>query len=149
MQDPGTVRCRQRVGDAGQQFDHLLPGTFLRRRPFAQGAAVHELRNQVLATLELAYVEHGQDVGVVEHRCHLGFALKTLARDSVGQFVCEKLDGHRAVEFRVGGTIDLAHAARADHGSDFVRPETSACDEGHGLQSSVFGLSVLRIKTED
>jgi hypothetical protein len=36
-------------------------------------------------------------------------------------------------KLRVACAIDLAHAARADGGDDFVRPESSAGTESHQL----------------
>ena len=61
----------------------------------------------------------------------LGFALE--ARQPVG--VIRKrgrqdLDCDIAIEARVPRPVDLAHAAGADGGEDFVRAETSAGSEG-------------------
>ena len=47
--------------------------------------------------------------------------------DKLGQH----LDGDGAVEARVGGFVDLAHAARAKGGLDLVRAERGACLQGH------------------
>ncbi len=66
VQNPRSVRRGQRVGHAGEQFDDLVPGALLCPSPVAQGASVHELRDEVLAKVELAHVEHGQDVRVVQ-----------------------------------------------------------------------------------
>ena len=44
----------------------------------------------------------------------------------------QHLERHVAIEARVVGTIDLAHAAAADQALDFVRAEPGAWREGHG-----------------
>ena len=49
-------------------------------------------------------------------------------RDVGGQ----DLDGDRAIEAGVAGLVDLAHAAGADRGLDFVRPEAHTGGHGHG-----------------
>ena len=51
-----------------------------------------------------------------------------VSREGVG----EDLQRDLAVELRVGGLPDLAHAALADEGRDGVVPEAGAGAEGHG-----------------
>ena len=59
-----------------------------------------------------------------------GFALEAFAELLGGYF-----DGDFAVEARVSGAIDLAHAALADQFDDFVGSEILACGKGHGRDS--------------
>ena len=71
---------------------------------------------------------------MVQRREHFGFALKAsqpivIGRDGRRQ----DLDGDLALQPRVGGPIDLAHAALAEQGSDFVDAETGAGSQGQGL----------------
>ena len=69
-------------------------------------------------------IQRGQD---------LRFTLE--AREPVGiegEDVGEDFQRDIAIELRVSRAIDLAHAARAKRGNDFVRPESSAGSKGHG-----------------
>ena len=50
-----------------------------------------------------------------------------IARDRVG----EDLDCNRAIQSRVAGTIDFAHAAGAERRDDFICPESSTDRQGH------------------
>jgi hypothetical protein len=43
----------------------------------------------------------------------------------------QDLDGDVAIEPRIAGAVDLAHAAGADEPDDLVRPETVTCRERH------------------
>ena len=68
------------------------------------------------------------DVGVIQRRQHLCFALKSGEPFGI---VCERFrqnfDGHVAPELGVVGLIHLAHAARTNVREDFVGAEFSAC----------------------
>jgi len=44
---------------------------------------------------------------------------------AAGQLRRQYLDRHVALEARVAGAVDLAHAAGAEHGHDLVGPETA------------------------
>jgi len=71
-------------------------------------------------------------VRVVERGDRLRLALEALARLRIGRHLSgEHLDRDGAVEPRVAGPVDLAHAARSDGGLDLIRPETRAGHEGH------------------
>ena len=50
-----------------------------------------------------------------------------------GERLGEDLQGHLALELRIGGLADLSHAAFADLGGDFVVPEARADVERHEL----------------
>ena len=74
------------------------------------------------------------DVGVVEAGEDLRLPREPgeavgVRREGVG----EDLQGDLAVELRVGGLPDLAHAALPDEGGDVVVAEANASTEGHGL----------------
>ena len=51
-----------------------------------------------------------------------------VSRESVG----EDLEGDDAIQPRVAGFVDLAHATGTERGEDFVRAETTAGSECHG-----------------
>jgi hypothetical protein len=83
-----------------------------------------------------------RDVGVIELREHLRFALE--ARESLGvvrERVGEDLDRDVAVELGVVGAIDLAHPAFAQQRDDLIRAELRSGAERHVTSSlSVKGL---------
>ena len=50
----------------------------------------------------------------------------------VGERGGQDLDGDVAIESRVAGAIDLAHAARPEGAGDFIRTDAASRAEGHG-----------------
>ena len=92
----------------------ILPVAPVEPAPVAQRAAVHQLGDEVLTSLELVGVVHGEDVRMVQRRCELRFALEAAARRRVGDVSGQKLDRDRAIQLRVGRAIDGAHAAFAE-----------------------------------
>ncbi len=77
-----------------------------------------------------------RDVRVVEGGEHLRFAAEArepirIARDGRDQ----NLDGHVAIELRVAGAIDLAHAAGAEQRDDVIGAELRAGIERHWKNS--------------
>ena len=80
----------------------------------------------------LADVVERADVGMIELRNHARLAVEALAKLSIcGELGRERLDRDDAVESRVAGFVDLAHAARARGCDDFIRPEASTRVERH------------------
>ena len=45
----------------------------------------------------------------------------------------QDFERHLAVQVRVAGAIHLAHAARAERGDNFIRPESGSGLQGHGF----------------
>ena len=52
-----------------------------------------------------------------------------ISRERLGQ----DLQRHLPVQLRIGGLVDLAHAALADQGGDVVVPEAGAGLQSHAL----------------
>ena len=72
-----------------------------------------------------------RDVRMIQRREDLRFALE--AREAIGivrERVRQDLDRDVAIQLRVARAIDLAHAACADRGDDFVDAEARAGGEG-------------------
>jgi hypothetical protein len=74
------------------------------------------------------------DVRMIQRREQLRFAVESrrtlgIARETLGN----DFQGYVATELRVAGAIDLAHAAGAERGVNFVRTEACAWDQGHDL----------------
>ena len=75
----------------------------------------------------------GGDVRVVERREYLGLALEPHEPIRVGgEGLGQHLERDVAIELRVAGAVDLAHAARTQLGHDLVRTDCLA-DHGCGL----------------
>jgi len=66
------------------------------------------------------------DVRMIQLGDGFGFAFKAFAEGGLGDF-----DGYDAVQARIAGAVDLAHAARADGGEDFVGAEFVAWGKVH------------------
>ena len=82
-----------------------------------------------------------RDIGMIQRRQYFRFPLEAgealwIARKDLR----EDLDRHIPIEPRIAGAIHLPHAADADAGDDFVRPEASAGREGHRLFVKLAGL---------
>ena len=95
-----------------------------RQRP-ADRLALEVFEHQVVR----ADVVHLADVRVVERGDRVRLALEAL--EVLGGHL---FDGDDAVEARVAGSIDFAHAAGADDGFDFVGAEARSRGEGHDLR---------------
>jgi hypothetical protein len=61
------------------------------------------------------------------------FALEPRASFRVGGGARQQFDRNQAVQSRVAGAVDLAHAARAQRSEDFVRTESSAGSKRHDV----------------
>jgi hypothetical protein len=81
------------------------------------------------AASALADVVHRDDVWVIEARRGLRLLLEAALRLRVGQLDRQELDRDRAVQPRVGGAIDDAHAAAAEHFVDAVIADSRAGGE--------------------
>ena len=85
--------------------------------------------------------------GVGQLRDRARFAIEPFAEQGIGgERGGEDLDGDGPVEPRVAGSIDLAHAARADRRDDLVRAE--ACTSGQGHEATLI-LSSARGTTKE
>ena len=61
-----------------------------------------------------------------------GFPVKALfGFSTIGEMHAKNLDRDGAVEACIPCTVHLAHAACAERGNDFIRPEFGATGEGH------------------
>jgi hypothetical protein len=105
---PGLERCRDLERYAHRLIgrDRSLGDPVRERRPIDE---LHDDNGLVAGPLEAV---DRRDVRMIQRREDLRFALK--AREAIlvfGDGFGEDLDGHVALETRVGRTIDLTHAA--------------------------------------
>jgi hypothetical protein len=122
----GLLRDRHRVGQRHRAA----------RDVHGQILAFDEFHDQGARAPRLLDAVDGRDVRMIQRRQRFRFALK--AREPV-RVLCKDLrkdlDRDVAAQPRVGRAIDLAHAAGANRGDDFIRTEASTGGERHGLGS--------------
>src|SRR5262249_57262936 len=88
---------------------------------------------QTCALPILSDVEQCADMQMIQFRDRAGLAVKALAATWVlGEMLAEHLYRDDALEARVAGSIDFAHAASAKERCDFIGAETRAGSERHG-----------------
>ena len=131
------IPCRcaflvQRVGDLDGVAQHLVGRQRPRRQPRGERLAFEILHHQEVGVTLLADVMERADVRMVQAGDRLRLTLEALSEIRiVGDMRREHLDGDGALEPRVGGLVDLAHAAGADEGRDVVAAESGANRERH------------------
>ena len=134
MDDAELVRCLERLGELPRDVERIgngdrsLRDPLLERGPFDE---LHDDRADVAAMFESVDV---RDQGMIQGGEHARFALEPrqpvrIVNDRIGK----DLDRDLALEARITGAIDLAHATRAECADDFIGAETSTGGEWHGL----------------
>ena len=133
MDDAGAVRAVERVADLDRNRERFIDRKPRRSaQPVRERLAFEILEHQVVELAVAADVVDGADVRIVQRGNRARFLLEALPRFRIGrERAGEHLDGDRAIEPGVARAVDLAHAARAERGDDFVRTETRACFERH------------------
>ncbi len=126
MHDARAMSAIERVRDRDSDFEGFVE----RQRPaletLGERLALQVLHDQVVDLAALvrlgADVVQRADVGMRERRDGLRLAVEALLHLGIQREVRRQhLDGDRAVQPRVGGLVDLPHAARADGREDFIR----------------------------
>ncbi len=136
VDDTALVGVLEGLGDLAGDRQRLVERQRAARQPIGQGRALDQLHDQEAErrgrVRRLEGVEHG-DARVVERGQDLGLALEAAQPVGVGgDRLGQHLDRHLAVEPRVARPVDLAHAAGAERGEDFVGAEARAQGERHG-----------------
>ena len=121
MDDAFFVRGGERVGESAGDVDDLCGGQAAGRDEAVEGLAFDEFHGEEMDAVGFFDREDGDDVGVIEGGDGAGFALKTGEAVGIARHIGrQNLEGDVAVEFGVGGAIDLAHAAGAEGADDAV-----------------------------
>src|SRR5262249_48553248 len=111
----------------------------------AQRLAVEQFHDRIRVTLVRADVEYRQDVRMRKRSD--GFALAFESREPIG-VLCERnrqhLDRNEPIETGVARSVDLAHAARTEHGQDLVGTEAGSGRKGQKAASSAVILADSR-----
>src|SRR5579872_4878285 len=122
---------------AARNLLRIVDGFARRKRAVAQAIAqrlaFEEFRDDIRCSVCLADVVDRKNVGMIQRGCCAGFLRKALETFGVGGVRRgENLDGDIAVQARVAGAVDFAHAAGTERRLDFVGAEFGASGERHG-----------------
>ena len=114
----GGVEC---VGDFNGEGNELIAGKRATADEMVERDAIEELHGDEGLALVLPDIVDGANVGMVESGRGLSFATETgQSLGIAGEFGGEKLEGDEAMQARVFGLVDDAHAASAEFFGDAV-----------------------------
>ena len=132
MNDVFAVGFVERFGNLGRDGKGSVDWNGTAAQALGERFAFEELHDQEWHALFLADVVHGADVGMADARDGPRFPLEPfeLLRRRASRRG-EYFDGHRAVESRVAGTIDLTHPSSTEAGQNLVGADSRARGEGH------------------
>ena len=133
VNDALFVRGLERLGDLLRDRQRFVNRDRATRDPLRQVLPGHELHSEGLHVARLFEAEDLRDVWVIQRSERLGFTLEAghtvrVGRERLGQ----DLDRDGAIEARIAGFVDFAHAARADGGQDFVWTQAGAGIKSQG-----------------
>ena len=135
MRDPRAVRLVERVGDLDRDLQRLVERQRTVRSCEArrERLALEILHHEIARALVFADVMDRADVRMIQRRNRACFAFEPRAQVGIGrQFRRQDLDRDGAIEARIAGLVDLAHAARAERRDDLEVAQANAGFEGHG-----------------
>ena len=113
--------------DLNRRMECLVERKRAFRQPLFERLAFQVLHHQELDPVLVAYIEHRADVWVTQCGEGFGLPLEPMFQIRIRVDVLwQDLDGHRAVKSRIGGLVDLTHAARANRRLDYVRTKSGA-----------------------
>ena len=121
MDDPDGVRCREALGQLEGQADDFLAGNGAPLQPDAQFFAIDQLHDEETCGPHGFETVDAGDIGMLQGGQGTGFTIKAGQPFRIlGHLDRKHLDGDIPPQFRVAGAVDLAHAAFAEWGGDFV-----------------------------
>ena len=134
MDNTGLMRGFQRFGNLLRDWQRLIHRDRPLRDPVGERRSLDQLQHERPRPVALLDAVDLRDVGVVEGRENVCFALETReAIRIVGERVGENLQRDIAVELRVGRLPHLSHATLAEERGHVVMPETVTDGESHGF----------------
>jgi hypothetical protein len=137
MRDACTMRFVEGVGDLNRVLKRLVERQRAFGKPVGQRLTFQVLHDEKQRAVVLAHVMQRADVRMVQGRNGPRLMLKPRAELRVTrQVIREDLDGDRAVEARIPGSINFPHSAGTDGGLNFVGPETGAWTKRHRCRES-------------
>jgi len=122
VNDAAAVGFFEGVRDFDGDFYGFISGERLVCEASVERLAFEVLHDEEVDSILRADVVKDADVRMLQAGNGFGFAIETGAEFSVGaEMRRENFDGNDALEASIAGFVDLAHAAGADGGLDFVR----------------------------
>ena len=115
------VGCRQRPG----------------HEAIRQGLTRNELHDNEGRSIGVAQLVDAGNVGVAKRGQHAGFAAEPFEIVLVEEMRMHEFQRNVALQSAVMRAIDRAHATLAERLEDFVRPQSTAGDHGHGAQGAM------------
>ena len=113
----------ERVGDLAGDLERLANPKWPLRNPIGECQALDHLHDEGGYSGRVFEAVNMSDVWMVERREDSRFALKSGEPFRIaGELIRQYLDRHVAIELRIMGSIDFAHAAAPERGEDVVRP---------------------------
>jgi hypothetical protein len=132
MDDALLVSRLQRLGDLTGDRKRLIERHGRASDVLGQRLPVNELHDQRRDAVRFLQSVDLGDVRVIQGSEDFRFALKaSKALHVTRQRLRQHLDGDGALQVRVGGAINLTHAARAQRRDDLIRPEPRSGSESH------------------
>ena len=121
VHDAFGVSGIERVGDLDGEGKQSVQLEGPNTDEVLQGLAIEKLHGDEGLAVFLADVVNGANVGVVQGGCGLGFALKAGERLRIaGYFIGKEFQGDEAMQARVFGFVNHAHAAAAEFLDDAI-----------------------------
>ena len=122
----------KRGGDFDADVEHVQ---FLQQAQFldarVQAAVIGQLHHEILLALPFIEGVNVDDVRMVEPGTGAGFTIKTFqGLLIVEQLLPHQLHRHHALQGRIPGTIDRAHAARTDDAPQLELPDHHGHHDG-------------------
>src|SRR5690349_25153389 len=117
MDDAARVGCRERIGYLQCTSKRIINGEGAALKASGQRLPLNELHDEITR----ADVVERVDTGMVKSGNGASFAFKT-----IGETLQTHLDSDGPVQPRIDRAIDLAHAAGAENGLDFIRTDQGA-----------------------
>ena len=122
----------ERLRDLRRDGERLVDGNRPPCDASIETLTVDEFEHEELRVVGFVQTVNGADVRMVQRGENLGFTAESrealrVVREGVGQ----DLEGDITTELRIACTIDLAHAAHAESGLNFVWAKTRSRNERH------------------
>ena len=131
MDDPFLVRRRESVGERDADVEDLGQRHGACGHDPVEARAFDQLHRQKGGAVGLFHREQRDDVGMIQRGDRPRLALEAdQPVGARGHVLGQDLERHLAVERRVFGEIDGAHAPLAEEAFDFVMPEALSGCEG-------------------
>src|SRR6476620_587987 len=146
MHDTRRVRCVQGIGDLDGDRQKNFRFQRTPRNAVLQRHTIQKLHGDERLAVLVVDLGNRADVGMVESRCGLRFALKAGQSLGVfGYFVGQEFQGYEAVELYVLGLVDNTHPPTAQllHNAVVRNGLTDHLRECYGVRSgkSMYGLT--------